>query len=150
MHQHQVALRTTVTDLGGRNDGESAHHSVGELLSDLGNQERTHTGTGTTSERVGNLETLQAVDGLGFLSDNVENRVDKLGTFGVVALGPVVTSTRLTKDAVGQRFQQGPHSPVMNITHKLSGLKRLPRGPALMLSIVPGSKSTKTARGTYF
>lgn len=88
-----------MTDLGGRNNGESAHHSVGELFPDLGDQERTHTGTGTTTERMGDLETLQAVDSLGFLSDNVENRVDEFSTFGVVALGPVVTGTRLTKDA---------------------------------------------------
>jgi hypothetical protein len=48
---------------------------------------------------VGDLETLETVNGFGFLSDNVENRVDEFSTFRVVALGPVVTSTGLTKDA---------------------------------------------------
>lgn len=33
---------------------------------------------------------------------------------------------------------------------KLSGLKSCPNAPALTESIVPGSKSTRTARGTYF
>lgn len=33
---------------------------------------------------------------------------------------------------------------------KLSGLKTWPNGPDLTESIVPGSKSTSTARGTYF
>ena len=33
---------------------------------------------------------------------------------------------------------------------KLSGLKTSPKGPDLMESMVPGSKSTKTALGTYF
>lgn len=33
---------------------------------------------------------------------------------------------------------------------KLSGLNSCPNGPARTESIVPGSKSTKTARGTYF
>lgn len=33
---------------------------------------------------------------------------------------------------------------------KLSGLKICPKGPERTESIVPGSKSTKTARGTYF
>lgn len=32
---------------------------------------------------------------------------------------------------------------------KLSGLNKLPNGPALTESIVPGSKSTKIALGTY-
>ena len=38
------------------------------------------------------------------------------------------------------------HSPKT----KLSGLKICPKGPERTESIVPGSKSTKTARGTYF
>ena len=33
---------------------------------------------------------------------------------------------------------------------KLSGLKICPKGPDRTESIVPGSKSTKTALGTYF
>ena len=33
---------------------------------------------------------------------------------------------------------------------KLSGLKSCPNAPAFTESIVPGSKSTSTARGTYF
>ena len=33
---------------------------------------------------------------------------------------------------------------------KLSGLKICPNGPDRTESIVPGSKSTKTALGTYF
>ena len=32
---------------------------------------------------------------------------------------------------------------------KLSGRKRLPRGPDRTESIVPGSRSIRTARGTY-
>lgn len=32
---------------------------------------------------------------------------------------------------------------------KLSGLKICPNGPDLTESMVPGSKSTRTARGTY-
>lgn len=32
---------------------------------------------------------------------------------------------------------------------KLSGLKTWPKGPDLTESIVPGSRSTSTARGTY-
>jgi hypothetical protein len=68
------------THLGGGDDGESAHHAVRELLTDLGDQEGTHTGTGTTTERVGDLETLEAVTALGFAADDVEDGVDELGT----------------------------------------------------------------------
>jgi hypothetical protein len=88
-----------IADLGGGDDGESAHHPVGVLFPDLGDQERTHTGTGTTTKRVGDLETLEAVGSLGLSSDNIENRVDKLGTFSVMTLGPIVSSTALAKDA---------------------------------------------------
>ena len=34
-------------------------------------------------------------------------------------------------------------------THMLSGLNKFPKGPLLIESMVPGSKSTRTARGTY-
>lgn len=137
-----------VADLGGRNDGEGAHHSVGVLLSDLRDQECTHTGTGTTTKRVGDLETLEAVGGLGFPTDHIEDRVDKLGTFRVVTLGPVVTGTALTKDTEDISPEVVAHG-IDGMTHKLSGRKRLPRGPPRIESMVPGSKSTRTARGTY-
>jgi len=81
-------------------DGESGHDSVWVLLTDLGDEEGSHTGTGTTTEGVGDLETLETIATFGLLSDNVEDGVNKLGTFGVVTLGPVVTGTSLTEDEV--------------------------------------------------
>lgn len=95
-----VRLDNGVGDLGGGNDGEGGHHTVGELLTDLGDQEGTHTGTGTTTEGVGDLETLEAVTGLSLTTDNVDNVVNELSTLSVVTLGPVVTSTGLTEDEV--------------------------------------------------
>jgi len=44
---------------------------------------------------VGDLEALKAVATLGLSSHNIEDLVDKLGTFCVVALGPVVACTLL-------------------------------------------------------
>jgi hypothetical protein len=44
---------------------------------------------------VGDLETLETVRALGFATDDVEDLVNKLGTLGIVALGPVVAGTRL-------------------------------------------------------
>lgn len=95
-----VGLNDSVGDLGRGDDREGAHHAVGVLLTNLGDEEGTHTGTGTTTERVGDLEALEAVTALSLTTDNVENRVDELGTLSVVALGPVVTGTRLTEDKV--------------------------------------------------
>jgi hypothetical protein len=88
------------TYLGRRHDGEGVHDAVGVLLADLADEESSHTGAGTTAQRVGQLEALKAVAGLGFLADNVQHGVDHLGTLGVVALGPVVTSTALSEDKV--------------------------------------------------
>lgn len=95
-----VGLDNGVGDLGRGNNGEGGHHTVGELLTDLGDQESTHTGTGTTTEGVGDLETLEAVTGLSLTTDNIDDVVNQLSTLSVVTLGPVVTSTRLAEDEV--------------------------------------------------
>ena len=95
-----VGLNDGVGDLGGGDNGEGAHHTVRELLTDLGDQEGSHTRTSTTTQRVGDLETLKAVAALGLLADDIEDGVDELSTLSVVTLGPVVTSARLTEDEV--------------------------------------------------
>jgi hypothetical protein len=89
-------------DLGGGDDGEGTHHSVGVFLPDLRYQKCTHTSTGSTTKRVGDLETLETVNSLGLSSDNIEDRINELGTFSVMTLGPIVTSTALTEDATCQ------------------------------------------------
>ena len=43
---------------------------------------------------------LKTIARLSFLSDNIENGVDELSSFCVVALSPVVSSTRLTEDEI--------------------------------------------------
>ena len=95
-----VGLHDGIRHLGGGDDGEGRHHAVGELLADLGDEEGTHTGTGTTTERVGDLEALEAVAALGLATDDIENLVDKLSTLSVMTLGPVVAGTGLAKDEV--------------------------------------------------
>jgi len=89
-----------VGHFGGWEHGESFHNSVWIFLSDLGDKEGTHTGSGTTTEGVGDLETLETIATFSFLSDNVEDGVNKFGTFGVMTFGPVVTGTSLTEDEV--------------------------------------------------
>merc|ERR1712195_256121 len=67
-----VGLNDGIGHLGGRHDGEGANHAAGVLLTDLGDQECSLTGAGTTTERVGDLETLEAITALSFLTDDIE------------------------------------------------------------------------------
>jgi len=95
-----VWLYDGIGHLGGWHDGEGAHDSVWVLFSDLGDEEGSHTGSGTTTEGVGDLETLEAIATFSFLSNDVEDGVDQLSTFGVMTLGPVVTGSTLSEDEV--------------------------------------------------
>jgi hypothetical protein len=95
-----VGLNDGVWDLGGWHNWEGGHDSVGVLFTDLGDEEGSHTWTGTTTEGVGDLETLEAIATFSFFTDDIEDWVNELSTFGVVTLGPVVTSTGLTEDEV--------------------------------------------------
>ena len=74
--------------------------SVWVLLSDLGDEKGSHTRSGTSSEGVGNLESLKAITTLSLLSDDIEDGVDELSSLSVVTLGPVVTGTSLSEDEV--------------------------------------------------
>ena len=49
---------------------------------------------------MGDLETLEAIATFGFFTDNIEDGVNELSTFGIVTLGPVVTGSGLTEDEV--------------------------------------------------
>ena len=80
-----VGLHHGVGHLRRRDDGEGRHDAVGVLLADFGDQQSAHPGAGTPAQGVAELEPLQAVAALRLLTDNVEDGVDELGTFGVVA-----------------------------------------------------------------
>jgi len=95
-----IRFNDGIGDLWRWEDGESLHDSVWIFLSDLGDEEGTHTRTGTTTEGVGDLETLETIATFGLFSDNIEDGVDEFSTFGVMTLGPVVTGTSLTEDEV--------------------------------------------------
>ncbi|KAK1083134.1 hypothetical protein LTR33_003454, partial [Friedmanniomyces endolithicus] len=92
--------------------------------------EHAHAGAGTTAEGVGDLETLQAVAALGLATHDIEDLVDELSALGVVAPGQLLPAPDCPKT-------------------KLSGRMRAPNGPARTASMVPGSRSTRTVRGTY-
>jgi hypothetical protein len=95
-----VWLDDGIRHLGGWHDGVGDHLSVWVLFSDLGDEECSHTRSSTSTERVGNLESLEAIATFSFLSDNIEDRVDKLSSLSVVTLGPVVTGSGLSEDEV--------------------------------------------------
>jgi len=95
-----IRFNDGIGDFWGWEDGEGLHNSVGIFLSDLGDQKGTHTGSGTTTEGVGDLETLEAIATFSFLSDDVEDGVNKFSTFSVMAFSPVVTSSSLAEDEV--------------------------------------------------
>jgi len=108
-----VRLNDGIRHLGGGDNGEGFHdsvgvffsdlgdeESVGVFFSDLGDEESSHTGSGTTTQGVGDLETLEAVAAFGLLSHDVEDGVDEFGTFGVMTFGPVVSGSGLAEDEV--------------------------------------------------
>jgi len=49
---------------------------------------------------VGDLEALEAVASFSLLSDDIHDRVNEFGAFGVVTLGPVVSGSGLAEDEV--------------------------------------------------
>lgn len=95
-----VWLDNRVGHLWRRHHREGGHHSVGKLFSNSGNQQSTHTRTGTTTQRMGDLETLQRVAALGLSSHNFHDGVHQLCTLGVVTFGPDVSGGRLAKNIV--------------------------------------------------
>jgi hypothetical protein len=95
-----VRLDDGIGDLGGWDNREGGHHAIWELFANLGDQQCSHASTSTSTERVSDLETLEAVAALSFTTDDVENLVNEFCSLGVVAFGPVVSGTRLAKDEV--------------------------------------------------
>lgn len=78
--QGVVRLNDRVRDLRAGDNREGRHHSIRVFLTDLAQEQRSETGTGTTSQRVEQLETLQTVSVFRLLTDIVEHLIDKLGT----------------------------------------------------------------------
>ena len=95
-----VGLDDGVGDLGRGDHREGLHDAVGVLLADLGDEQGAHARAGAATQRVGDLEALQAVAALSLLADDVQDGVDEFGSLGVVALGPVVSGAGLSEDEV--------------------------------------------------
>merc|ERR1711988_28314 len=73
-----VRLDDRVGHLRRREDRVRAHHAVGVLLADLGDQEGAHATARATAERVREREALEAVAALRLLADDVKDGIDEL------------------------------------------------------------------------
>jgi len=95
-----IWLNDGVGDLWRGEDGECAHHAVWVFLTDLGDQERSHTRPGSATKGVGDLESLKAVTALSLLTHDIKDRVNQFRALSVVAFGPVVSCSGLAEDEV--------------------------------------------------
>jgi hypothetical protein len=95
-----VWFNNGVRDFGGGDNGESFHNSVGVFFSDLGDQKSSHTGSSSSSEGVGDLESLEAITSFGFFSADIKDGVNEFSSFSVMSFGPIVTSSSLSENEV--------------------------------------------------
>src|SRR5260221_717476 len=102
MHRQRgiVGFDDCIRDFWRRHHRKGTHHTIWEFFANFGDEQRAHTGTRTTTKRMSYLETLKTHAVFGLFTDYVENLIDELGTLGIVPLGPIIASTRLTKDKV--------------------------------------------------
>ena len=56
------------------------HDPVWVLLTDLGDEQSTHSRSSATTQRVGQLESLQAVARFSFLADNIQHGIHQFST----------------------------------------------------------------------
>lgn len=113
-----VGFDDGIRHFGGRDDGEGVHNSVWVLFTDFGDEKRSQAGAGSATEGVGHLESLQTVASFGLLADDVQDGIHQFGTLGVMALGPVITSTALTWTTTQARPSIHMLAPSFGITSK--------------------------------
>ena len=95
-----VWFNDSVRYFWGWDNWECFHDSVWVFFSDFGNQKSSHTRSGSTTQRVGDLESLKAVASFGFFSDDIQNWVDQFSSFGVMSFGPVISGSGLSENEV--------------------------------------------------
>lgn len=83
-------------DLGGGVDGKLELGLLGEVDGESLKQKSSETGTGSSTERVGEEESLQTVTVVGDSSNSVHDLVDQLLADGVVTSGVVVSGILLS------------------------------------------------------
>ena len=95
-------LNKKVTDsyLWWRYNWECKHNSVWVFFTDFGDEECSHSWSGTATKWVRQLESLKTVTAFTLLPDNIQYRVYKFSTFCVMSLSPVVSCTTLSENKV--------------------------------------------------
>jgi len=93
-----VWLNNSSGDLWGWVDGETELGLLTVIDGESLEEERTETGSGTTTNGVENEETLKTGTLVSKLSDSVETEIDDFFTNGVVTSGEVVGSILFTRD----------------------------------------------------
>ena len=71
-----IWFNNSIGDFWGWEYGESFHNSIWIFFSDFGDKEGSHSWSGTTTEWVGDLETLEAIATFSFFSNNIEYGID--------------------------------------------------------------------------
>lgn len=66
-------LWLTLPYLGGWHHTEGVHDAVWIFLTDLANEQGSHAGAGTSAQRVGELEALEAVTALRLFTDHIQD-----------------------------------------------------------------------------
>lgn len=163
------------TNLWRWNDRESGDDPVGIFLPHAVEQSASQSPSRPPSDRMSHLDSLEAVAALRFLPRHVKYRVSKYSAVSMVATRPVIRCRKLTSihtnktviiyddddDDYSDRSllynsvvtnsikvflirDSNEHKP----NTKFSGLKSCPNGPDRTVFMVPGSRSTSTARGT--
>ena len=81
MEQVRIILHTLLFPyFWAGDDGECVHDSVGEFLSDFGDEKGSHPTSGATSQRVRQLKPLKAIAGFGLFANHIQDRVYQLGS----------------------------------------------------------------------
>lgn len=90
-----VRLYYGVGDFRGGHDAEGIHDAVRVVLPNLVDDERPHAGASPTTQRVNQLESLQAVAAFALIPHPVYHLLHQLCSLSVVTLCPIVSSSRV-------------------------------------------------------
>ncbi len=95
-----VGFNNSVGDLGRWHYRVSVHDPVRVFLPDLGDEESSHARAGSSAKRVGHLEALQTIGGFRLFANYIQNRINQLGSFGVMSFRPIVAGSRVAENVI--------------------------------------------------
>mmetsp|Transcript_18951 Transcript_18951/g.24970 ORF Transcript_18951/g.24970 Transcript_18951/m.24970 type:complete len:206 (-) Transcript_18951:44-661(-) len=90
----------SIGHFGRWDNGEGRHNSIRIFFTHFRDEQGSHSRTGTSTHRVGKLETLQAITRFCLFTHNIKYTIDKFCSFRVMPFSPVVTSSGLAENKV--------------------------------------------------